>query len=358
MHKTIGPRPTRRSFLAGAGAAAAGLSFLPRTVPASEEPRLNFYNWDTYIGETTLADFEALTGIAVRMDLYADNDELFARLRAGNPGYDVIVPTNDFVERMIAAAMLMPLDHAAIPNLANIEPAFRDVAFDPGRRHSIPYMWGTMGIGYRKSRCDGVPDSWRWLYDSDLYSGRCALQSEAATVLGAAFKYMGHPLNTTDPKLIAAAEALIVRQKPHLKLFAPDTGQDLLLSGEVDIAMEWNGDILQAMAEDDDISYVVPREGSILWEDALAIPRGAPHPENAHAFINFILEAEAGAAIAQTIRYATPNAAAKALLPDSYTGNPGIFPGAETLAACEPALYMGQEAGRLYEEAWTRIRAA
>ncbi len=270
----------------------------------------------------------------------------------------MIVPTNDFVERMIAADMLMPLDHAAIPNMANIEPAFRDAAFDPGRRHSIPYMWGTMGIGYRKSRCDGVPDSWRWLYDSDRYSGRCALLSEAGAVLGAAFKYMGHPLNTGDPKIVEAAETLIVAQKPHLKLFAPDNGQDLLLSGEVDIAMEWNGDILQAMAKDDDISYVVPREGSILWQDTLAIPRGAPHPENAHAFMNFVLEAEAGAAIAEAIRYATPNAAAKALLPADYTGNPGIFPKAETLAACEPALYRGKEVARLYEAAWTRIRAA
>ena len=351
-------RPMRRRFLAGAGAAAAGLALLPRTAFAGEEPKLNFYNWDTYIGETTLADFKARSGIEVRMDLYADNDELFARLRAGNPGYDVIVPTNDFVERMIAADMLMPLDHAAIPNMANIEPAFSDAAFDPGRRHSIPYMWGTMGIGYRKSRCDGAPDSWRWLYDSDRYSGRCALLGEAGAVLGAAFKYMGHPLNTTDPKLIEAAETLIVAQKPHIRLFAPDNGQDLLLSGEVDIAMEWNGDILQAMARDDDISYVVPREGSILWEDALAIPQGAPHPDNAHAFLNFILDAEAGAAIAETIRYATPNAAARALLPESYTGNPGIFPNEKTLALCEPALYRGQDAARLYEAAWTRIRAA
>ncbi len=357
MRTAFGTRPTRRRFLGGAGA-AAGFSILPQAGFAGEEPKLNFYNWDTYIGETTLADFEARTGIRVRMDLYADNDELFARLRAGNPGYDVIVPTNDFVERMIAADMLMPLDRAAIPNMANIEPAFRDAAFDPGRRHSVPYMWGTMGIGYRKSRCDGVPDSWRWLYDSDRYSGRCALLSEAATVLGAAFKYMGYPLNTGEPEVIAAAEKLIVAQKPHLKLFAPDNGQDLLLSGEVDIAMEWNGDILQVMAEDDDIAYVVPREGSILWEDTLAIPRGAPHPENAHAFINFILEAEAGAAIAETIRYATPNAAAKALLPVDYTGNPGIFPSEETLAACEPALYRGQEVVSLYEAAWTRIRAA
>ena len=358
MRTVFGTRPTRRRFLAGTGAAAAGLAILPQAGLAGEEPRLNFYNWDTYIGETTLADFGALTGISVRMDLYADNDELFATLKKGNPGYDVIVPTNDFVERMIADDMLMPLDHAAIPNMANIEPAFRDAAFDPGRRHSIPYMWGTMGIGYRKSRCDGVPDSWRWLYDSERYSGRCALLSEAGTVLGAAFKYMGHPLNTADPGIVGAAEKLIVAQKPHLKLFAPDNGQDLLLSGEVDIAMEWNGDILQATAEDDDIAYVVPREGSILWEDALAIPRGAPHPRNAHAFINFILEAGAGAAIAEAIRYATPNAAAKALLPADYTGNPGIFPTEETLAACEPALYRGEEAARLYEAAWTRIRAA
>ena len=147
-------------------------------------------------------------------------------------------------------------------------------------------------------------------------------------------------------------------QKPHPKLFAPDGGQDLLLSGEVDIAMERNGDILRAMPEDDDISYVVPREGSIVWEDALAIPRGASHPGNAHAVIKFILEAEAGAAIAEAIRYATPNAAAKALLPASYTGNPGIFPSEQTLAACEPALYWGEETARLYEASWTRIRAA
>ena len=350
-------RLTRRRFLKGTVAAAAGLSLLPRT-SSGEEPRLNFYNWDDYIGDTTLADFKARTGTTVRMDLFADNGELFGRLKAGNPGYDVIVPTNDFVERMIAHDMLMPLDHAAIPNMTNIEPAFRDVSFDPGRRHSIPYLWGTMGIGYRKSRCDGIPDSWRWLYQSDRYSGRCALLSDAGSVLGAAFKYLGHPLNTADPKVLKMAEDLIVAQKPHLKLFAPDTGQDLLLSGDVDIVMEWNGDILQAMEKDGDIAYIVPREGSAVWEDALAIPRGAPHPENAHAFMNFILEAEVGAAVADAVRYATPNAAAKALLPPSYRDDPVIFPSEETLKACERSRYPGPETARLYDAAWRRIRAA
>ena len=149
MRPAFGTRPTRRRFLAGTGAAAAGLAILPQGGLAKEAPKLNFYNWDTYIGATALADFKARTGISVRMDLYADNDELFARLKAGNPGYDAIVPTNDFVQRTIAADMLMPLDHAAIPNMANIEPAFRDAAFDPGRRHSIPYMWGTTNYLYK-----------------------------------------------------------------------------------------------------------------------------------------------------------------------------------------------------------------
>ena len=206
-------RLTRRRFMAGMGMAAA-VSLLPSDGFAREEPKLNFYNWDSYVGKTTLSDFKAKTGVSVRMDIYSDNEELFAKLKAGNPGYDVIAPSNDFVERMVAADMLTPLDHEAIPNMVNIEHAFRDAAFDPGRLHSIPYMWGTMGIGYRKSRCDGTPDSWRWLFDSGRYRGRCALLSEASSVLGAAFKYMRHPLNTSDPKVVKAAERMIIAQKP------------------------------------------------------------------------------------------------------------------------------------------------
>ena len=177
-------------------------------------------------------------------------------------------------------------------------------------------------------------------------------------MLGAAFKYMGHPLNTTDPKIITQAEQLLIKQKPNIKVFAPDNGQDLLLSGEVDLAMEWNGDILQVMEEDPDISYVVPKEGSIVWEAALAIPKGAPNPQNAHKFINFLLGAEAGAAIAEFIQYATPNVAAKKLMPEGYKNNPAIFPSDTTLKSCESSIYKGEEAVRLYDEAWTRVLAA
>jgi spermidine/putrescine transport system substrate-binding protein len=347
---------SRRSFLARSSAVAAGLAFLPRFAGAAEEPKLNFYNWDTYIGETTLADFKDATGIEVKMDLYADNDELFAKLKEGNPGYDVIVPTNDYVERMILADMLETLDRDKIPNFSNLDPAFQDAQFDPGRTHSMPYMWGTQGIGYRKSMVSATPDSWKPLLDSDEYAGRIALLSEG--VIGAALKYLGYSYNSVDPAEVKRAEELLIAQKPNVKVFAEDNGQDLLLSGEVDLTMEWNGDILQVMEEDDDLSYVVPKEGSLLWQDCLCIPKGAPHPENAHTFINFILDAEVGAAIADFIYYATPNKAAKALLSENYTQNPAIFPSDETLARCEAGVYLGEEGQRLRDETWTRILAA
>jgi spermidine/putrescine transport system substrate-binding protein len=175
---------SRRSFLAGSGAVAAGLTLMPYKSFAAEEKKLNFYNWDTYIGETTLEDFNEATGIEVKLDLFADNDELFAKLREGNPGYDVIIPSDTYVERMAGAGMLIPLDHSKIPNIANIETRFLDVPFDPGRKHSLPYMWGTLGIGYRKSRADSPPDSWKWLYDSHKYSGKVALLGDGQTVLG------------------------------------------------------------------------------------------------------------------------------------------------------------------------------
>ena len=351
---------TRRSFIRTSSAAAVGLTFLPSKVLSDEEKAINFYNWDTYIGEDTLANFEDATGITPRMDLFADNDELFAKLKDGNPGYDVIVPTNDYVERMIVADMLERLDHDKIPNFANIAAPFQDGEFDPGRAYSMPYMWGTIALGYRISEVEGgaAPASWGALYDSDQYAGRISLLGDAQNVIGHALKYLGYSLNSSDPAEIKQAEELIIAQKPNIKVFADDNGQDLLAAGEVDLAQEWNGDILQVMEEDDDVSLTVPQEGGLLWQDCLCIPKGAPHPQNAHAFINFLLDAEEGKDIAEYIYYATPNAAAKELTDPEYSQNPAIFPSDEVIAKCEAAIFLGQEVTRLYDEAWTRINAA
>ena len=356
-------RASRRSLLAGLGAAAAGLSLSgcaeegPRG-RNGEEAKLNFYNWATYTGQTTLADFKAATGVAVKMSFFATNDELFSKLRAGNPGFDVIVPSNEYVTRMRISNMLMPLDHAKIPNRVNLLPQFLSPDFDPGRRYSMPYTWLCLGIGYRKSRIDGVPDSWKWVMDSDRYKGRIGLFSEADDLIELGAKYMGHSVRDIPYDMVDRIAEMYIRQKPNIKIFHNDEGQDLLLARDIDIVMEYNGDIAQVMAEDPDLDFVVPREGSILNSDCLCIPKGAPRPDNAHQFINFILDAKNGAEISSTIMYPTPNAAAYALMPESYRANHAIFPPAERMARCEYAQFEGLQRAQFYDETLTRIFAA
>jgi len=359
--KPFTPRTTRRSLLKGLGAAAVGISLIGKKSPAwaDEEPKLNFYNWDTYIGETTLDTFKEKSGIDVNMSLFATNDELFAKLRAGNPGFDVIVPGSEFVERMIKAELLEPLDHAKIPNIKNIAPEFMtDAPFDPGRKFSLPYTWLVIGIGFRKSKVSAAPDSWKVLFDSDEYKGKIAVMSDASELFRNCFKYLGGSINSDSPELLKKAEEMLIKQKPNIKSFHEDNGQDLLLSGEVVVVQEYNGDIAQIMAEDDDINFIVPKEGAMKQQDTLAIPKGAPHPENAHKFINFIFEPEVGAEITKTILYPSPNAAAVALMPASYRDNPVIFPPAEIMAKCEYPNYLGADFTRLLDEAMTRLRAA
>lgn len=352
-------RPSRRGFLADLGAAAVGLSFAGGLAGCGKPGKtLNFYNWDTYIGATTLKDFKAATGIDVNMSLFANNDELFAKLRGGNQGYDVIVPTNDFVQRMVTADMLLPLDHAKIPNMRNIAPEFMKASFDPGRKYSMPYTWLVLGIGYRKSKVQGVPDSWKWVFDSDRYKGRIGLLSESGDLCRLVLKYLGIPMETKDPATFARVQEVLIRQKPNIAVFHEDNGQDLLLAGDIDIVVEYNGDIAQVMREDKDLDFVVPREGSQISSDCLCIPKGAPNPELATEFINYLLDAHAGAEISKTIRYPTPNAAAKALMDADYRDNPVIFPPQAILSKCEYATYTGEATARLYEETITRVRAA
>ncbi len=362
---------SRRSLLQGLGATGVAIGFggaLAGCGPAQpppgggEAPTLNFYNWDTYIGETTLADFKAATGVDVNMTLFANNDELFAKFKAGNQGYDVIVPSNEYVTRMAEAGLLLKLDQAKIPNKANLLPEFQDATFDPGRAYSMPYTWLVLGIGYRKSKMVGgaVPDSWRYLFDSRQYAGKIALLSESADLIRLGAKYKGKSVNGLTPDDIKVVEEMLLKQKSAIKAFHDDNGQDLLVSREVDIVLEYNGDMAQVISEEggEDIGFVVPKEGSLLNSDCLCIPAGAPRPDNAHKFINYILDGEVGAKISQTIQYPTPNRAARDRMPESYKNNPVIFPPPEVLAKCEYGTFEGAEKSQMYEEAMTRIRAA
>jgi spermidine/putrescine transport system substrate-binding protein len=342
--------------LGGLGAAAVGFSL--SGCHGKTKPQLNFYNWDTYIGKHTLGGFEDATGTHVKMSLFASNDELFAKLRGGNPGYDVIVPSHDFLQRMAKADMLMRLDHAKIPNMKNISPQFQHPSYDPDRTYGMPYTWLVLGIGYRKSKIQGVPDSWKWVFDSDKYKGRIGLLGDAPDLCRLVEIYQGHAPNTFDPAALKAAQDLLIRQKQNVAVFHDDNGQDLLLAGDIDIVIEYNGDIAQVMREDKDLAFVLPKEGSLITSDQLAIPKGAPNPDAAHAFINYVLSADAGADLSRTISYPTPNGAALAEMDAAYRNNPAIFPPADAVAKCQYAQYLGEDAYRAFQDVITRVRAA
>ncbi|MGE0662455.1 MAG: PotD/PotF family extracellular solute-binding protein [Hyphomonadaceae bacterium] len=355
---------SRRSLLQQFGAAAIGISFAGGLSACGRGGRVvNFYNWDTYIGPTTLADFETETGVRAQMSLFATNDELFARLTAGNPGYDVIVPSNEFVTRMSQAQMIQELDHSKIPNMSNLLPEFQDAAFDPGRRYSMPYTWLVLGIGYRKAAMPNpnfVPNSWRYLFDSPQFSQRIALLSESADLIRLCAKYQGISLNNIPDANLTQIEQMLIRQKPHVKAFHQDNGQDLLAAGEIDIVLEYNGDMAQLIGDEggDAFGFVVPQEGTLINSDCLCIPTGAPHVDDAHAFINYLLDAEAGQKITEEIQYPTPNAAVRERMADDYKNNPVIFPAADVMAKSEYGAFEGDERARLYEAIFTRVNAA
>ncbi len=358
MNRIKAGRVTRRDFLVGAAAAGVAIGAHSRIARSAEEKKLNVYNWDTYIGETTLSTFTGSTGIEVQYDFYANNDELFAKLKAGNPGYDVIIPSDSYVADMISLDMLMAIDHGKIPNLKHIDsdPNFSNPPFNPGLKYGVPYLWGTIGIGYRKSKVEN-PDSWGLLLDSDKYSGRIALMADARSVMGLALKYLGFSMNSQNQAELDKARDLLIKQKVHIKTFAEDNGQDLLLSGECDIVMEWNGDIIHAAEEDDDVGYVVPKEGTQVWIDNVCIPVGAPHPENALLFLNHLLDPQVNAEIANTIKYATPNKAARELVSPEDLANPAIYPTPEVVARSESLVSVG-EFTPAYDKAWTEVQAA
>jgi spermidine/putrescine transport system substrate-binding protein len=198
------------------------------------------------------------------------------------------------------------------------------------------------------------------LFDSDTFAGRISLLSESADLIRLCAKYLGHSVNNIPEPMLAQIEQMLIRQKPRVKSFHQDNGQDLLVSGEVDIVLEYNGDIAQIMSQPggDRFDFLVPNEGTLINSDCLCIPTGAPHVDDAHAFINYLLDAEAGKKITEEIQYPTPNAAVRALMPDSYKSNPVIFPSAELMARSEYGAFEGDEVARHYEEIFTRVSAA
>ena len=321
---------------------------------------LHIYNWSEYIDPQVYEDFEAEFGVRVVEDTFANNEELLARLQAGATGYDIIVPSDYMVEIMIEEGLLATLDHANIPNIANLDPLFADPPYDPGLVHCVPYLWGTTGIGYNADVFEEPPDSWAYLFDPDLaapYAGQITMLMDVRETMAAALRYLGHSVNSTSEEELMAARDLLIAQKPYIYAYDSEQYEDLLSADETVLAHGWSGDVFMVAEEDERIWYVIPREGAVIWADNLCVPTTAPSQYTAELFIDFLLRPEVAAANSNFTWYATPNAAAMEFIDAEVLEEPAIYPPAEVMARLQWLEDVG-DATPLYERMWTEVRAA
>ncbi len=318
---------------------------------------LNVYNWSTYVAPDTISNFEVLCDATVTYDIYDGNESLLARLRQGNPGYDVIVPSDWTVAVMITEELIQPLDMANIPNFANISETLKNPPYDSNNQYSVPYQWGTIGIGYNTTNVTEAPTSWNNMFE---YQGNVAWLEDPRSMLGIALTLLGFDPNTTDLTQIEQARDFLAQRGTNVVAIAVDDGQALLERGEVDMTVEYNGDILQ-LADAcgcDTYAYVVPSEGANIWVDNLAIPVGAPNKRLAEAFIDYVLAPQVGADISNFTAYASPNQAAidQELIEAALLNDTAIYPDADTLANLFYIRELPQDVAALYNDAWDQIK--
>ncbi len=363
-----GDRLTRRAFVrrtAELGVAASVVGTLAscarRERPSGEaaaarplgpmEKELSVYNWSDYIAPDTVAGFEREFGVKVTYDTYESNEELLAKLQSGARGYDVIVPSSYLIPALQAARLLMPLHRDLLPNFANVEATFVNPAWDPGNAHTVPYHWGYTGIAYRRDRVRGLEAS-QGVWSDRRWRGKMTMMDDVREVVGAMLLWRGRSPNSVVPAELAAARDDAIRAKPNLRAFKSAPVKADLIAGDVWVAQLWNGDATQAMVEQPQIAFAFPREGSQMWADTLAVLADAPHPRAAHAFLDYVLRPEVGAAIADATGYGTANRAAAA-----RQAHPIPYPSAEQLAHLEYQVDLGTHT-EAWDRVWTEIKSA
>ena len=318
--------------------------------------KLNIYIWTNYLPQDVLADFEKQTGIDATVDTYDSNEVVLEKLQSGVADYDLVVPSDYMLKIMIPEGLLRELDRSRLPGMANLDPSLLDQEFDPDNAHSIPYLWGTTGIGYDKQRVPGPVDSWQVLFDQ-RYAGRILMLDDVREAFGIALKLMGRSINEKDPAVLRQAAERLKQQKRLVRTYNSSDFATLLAAGDVDLAHGWNGELAEIVAEHPErFAYVVPKEGSTLWIDSLAIPKTARNVDEAYAFLDFVLEPEVAARIVNGVHYAGANRAALERIDAAIRNDPAIYPPQEVLDRCELLEDLG-ETTQLLDELWTEIKA-
>lgn len=364
----------RKKTLLKAGVAAiATLVGFGATGASAQDNVVNVYNWSDYIAEDTIANFEAETGIKVRYDVFDSNEVLEAKMLAGNSGYDVVVPTSTFLARQIQAGVFMELDKSKLGNWDNLdEDLLASVApMDPNNAHGIPYMWGTTGFAYNKKMIeermpDAPVDSWAMMMDPDVVSkfADCGVTFlDAPTeVIPAALNYIGADPAGQEPEKLEEAVDHMMKIRPSIKYFHSSQNINDLANGDICLAMGWSGDMLQAQAraaeagQGVDIAYVIPKEGALLWVDMMAIPKDAPNADNAHTFLNYIMEPKVAADISNYVFYANGNAASMEFILPEVKNDTAIYPDRETMKNLYTVQPWAPRFQREATRAWTKLK--
>jgi putrescine transport system substrate-binding protein len=341
----------------------------------SQDAVVNVYNWSDYIDESILEDFEKETGIKVVYDVFDSNDILETKLLAGGTGYDVVVPTGGFLSRQIQAGVFQKLDKSKLTNLGNMWDVVskRTAIYDPGNAYSINYMWGTTGIGYNVKKIaermpDAPVDSWKLIFDPEILAkfADCGvfLLDASEEIIPAALNFIGEDPNSHDPKVIEKANDVLMAIRPYIQKFHSSEYINALANGDICIAVGWSGDVLQARdraAEADngvEISYSTPVEGALMWFDQMAIPKDAPHTDNAHKFINYIMRPEVMAKASNYVYFANGNKASQELLDQEVIGDTAIYPAAAALETLYITTPYPPKVQRVVTRLWTKVKSS
>ncbi|NJL94698.1 MAG: spermidine/putrescine ABC transporter substrate-binding protein [Anaerolineae bacterium] len=356
MHKVLVTLWVASLLLVGAARVGAQGDASEWQCPAGFEGQtLRILSFTQYIGEDIIPRFEELCGVTVEYDATDSSEAVLLLLRERTAPYDIIVPSGDVLGRMINEGLLYELNQENIPNLANLSEAFADPIYDPGNRYSIAYVWGLLAVGYNAELIEEPITSW---YDVFNYDGPVAWQDDLRMMLGTALMLLGYDPSTTNPDEIAEARDFLIENSENVVTVAGDDGQVLLEQFVVDIAIEWNGDIVQLAAdcECDDFRFVIPEEGALTYVDNLAIPANAENPALAEVFMDFILDPHIGAENINYIAYGTPNQAALdlELVDEALLNDPTVYPPAETFETLQTAMDI-PEVEDLYFEAWNEV---
>jgi len=339
----------------------------------AEDRVVHVYNWSDYIDESILEDFTKETGIKVVYDVFDSNELLETKLLAGGSGYDVVVPTGPFLARQIQAGVFQKLDKSKLPNLTNMWPDVMErlAKYDPGNEYAVNYMWGTTGIGYNvdkvKAALGDVPvDSWDILFKPEnaekLKSCGVNILDASDETFAIALNYLGKDPDSKDTAELEVGGDVYMKIRSSVKTFNSSSYIDDLANGDICMTIGWSGDVLQAKARAEEASngvnveYVIPKEGTYMWFDNLAIPADAKNVEEAHAFINYMMKPDVIAKASNYVQYANGNLASQAMLDEEVFKNPSVYPDAETVKKLFTISPYGPKEQRVLNRVWTQIK--